>query len=905
MRTRITALGAVILSLCIFLEPITRAADTAPYIQTMSVPVSGSVQILFHSKTAGPFRLQTRTSLSADSPWIDASAASIVEVQTGVYVALVPKGLEEVAFYRVVSENETIVDLKGWTVRVEVSAPSNSLYFVAGESPVVTVRILDNFAQGVTPDDLSTLSLYLYGPQDPRLTVTASKLLNASTNRAVQPHHYIDLKSNPDVQLVNNVLTYPLRPITDEAPGTYRLSVSATLGADAIQQVMKFADLQIGTAVIETPVVTKSQCASCHEGTISGKIYMHHIDPGRSPTGSWALDLEPVTSCLSCHNNDGYAAYRDASAPGGRVSDPIVRRVHGVHMGEELKLDFNTNQVNGDFRDYTHVVFPPDARSCTKCHVDNRWKTNPIRAACGACHDNTWFGPDPVPAGWVAHGDPHNPQANDNNCATCHFPDAATRPTNAPVASIAEVHEIPPPPVNLIDVIMTPPLNGNYYVAGESPMLSLVFKNDAGASIGDHQVVTSANFSTANLYVYGPRARAMPVLTSTADLGIETRRASVTCRNNGPWPIDGKVLRIGINGTPPVDITITGSVAGVTAQQVVNSLNPVITNLNGGCQAFVSSSTRVQIRSLVRGARARIEIYDGEVTTIMGWKAIGVTLEPDVSVATLSSPNNDLRPATDPLDFQDPRVIRTTTNILYQLDDVAGLIPGTYNIYVYYLPVAGKIAGITNKTGIGHLMFQVGTQTVEKKVATRCTDCHGDTIWHLYEGPIHAEPFDTDYCNACHDYGHPNTGDLFKNQGGTSLNGWSGFGAMPIVRRIHGVHRGNYLEHPEQIYANATVDTFGHIIFPQDIRNCTKCHAESDSWKQKPSRMACLACHDSDEAKAHGTLMTFIPNPADPYGSGALETCEVCHGAEEEFSADKVHRITNPFVPPYPRAPRE
>jgi ribosomal protein S27E len=261
-----------------------------------------------------------------------------------------------------------------------------------------------------------------------------------------------------------------------------------------------------------------------------------------------------------------------------------------------------------------------------------------------------------------------------------------------------------------------------------------------------------------------------------------------------------------------------------------------------------------------------------------------------------------LRPITaDPLDFNDPMVTRTTTNILYQLDDVAGLPAGTYGLYSYYLPVTNKIAGLTNLTGIAQMNFQIGTATPEKKVATKCADCHSDTIFHLYSGPIHAEPFDTDYCNACHDYGHPNTGDMFKNQGGTSLNGWSGFGAMPIVNRVHGVHNGKYLTYPEQIYANATKDTFGHIIFPQDVRNCTKCHAESTTWKEKSSRMACLACHDSDAARTHGLLMTSIPDAKDPYGPSAKESCDVCHGKGRDYSPDKVHNISNPYVPPYPR----
>jgi len=902
---RILPIGLAVLVAVLF-QHIPALGDTPPDIASLSVPQAGAMQMLFHGGT-GPFQIQKRLSMDANAPWYDIPDAKVTQVNSGVFMAVLPMiGTEDIAFYRVVSVGETIVELQGWSILMKVSAPTNGTYFAKGERPVVTVTLLDTFAQGLSRADFSSLNLYMYGPQDPLKTVTASKLLNASTNRAANPHHYINLKSNQDVQAQNNTFTYTLQPVTDEAPGTYRMSLWAVRGSDAIQQVMRFSDLQIGTAILESPVVANRapdgtpKCAACHEGPISGKTYLHHIDPGFSPVGNWALDYAPEGSCASCHNNDGYAAYTDTNAPGGRVPDTFVRRAHGVHMGEELKLPFNTNGVNGDFRDYTHVVFPADVRNCTSCHLDNRWKTQPSRMACGSCHDNIWFGAlAQMPAGMTNH-----PVAvtDDSNCSLCHPADGAiTPPVGYPVSA---VHQIPPPKINGIDIAMTPPANGSFYVAGEKPVVTLVFKNDAGASIGDHTVVTTTNFSTARLFVYGPRSGTMPVLTSIAKYGVDTARASVTCSVNGPWAISNKVFKIAINGSAPQDITIPGVSNLVTAAQVVAALNPVITNLNGGAIATVASSTRVMLKTLIRGEAARIEIYSGEVTTAMGWKAKGVVLEPDVFVAAISTPGNDLRPVLDPLDFADPMVTLTTTNIMYQLDDVAGLLPGTYGVYAYQLPVAGKIPGMTNPTGLGQILFQVGTATPEKKIATNCADCHGDTIFHLYEGPIHAATFDPDYCKACHDYSHPNTGDMFKNQGGTSLNGWSGYGSMPISRRVHGVHRGNYLEHPEEVYANATVDTFGHIIMPQDIRNCTKCHAETDSWKQKPSRMACLACHDSDEAKVHGLLMTYIPDQDDPYGPKAQESCVVCHGKDTAYSPDKVHSIANPYVPPYPRAPR-
>ena len=842
-----------------------------------------------------------RTSLDA-TEWVDIVDAAVTELQPGVFLGLFPNGRDDLGFYRVVSETDGISELKGWTILARVSAPANGQFFAVGESPVLTVTILDTFAQGLSQADFSTLNLYMYGPEDPLKAVTPVKLLNATADRTKTPHHYINLKSNPDVQVNGTTLSYRLKPVTDELPGTYTLGVRAVLASDAIQQFIRYATIQIGNGTAELPVVTKAKCAACHEGPISGKIYMAHVDIGRSPVGNFSLDAEPVRSCKLCHNNDGYAAFIDPSTLGtgttNRVADHIVRRVHGVHMGEHLANYWNTNSVNGVFRDYSHLLFPADVRNCTTCHVDDRWKTEITRLACTTCHDNTWFGVKAeMPAGMEAHAG--GKATDDNSCLLCHDVDGLGK-------GVAEAHEIPPPSMDVIDVTMTPPANGKFYVAGDKPVVTLVFKDDAGNSIGDHTLVTTANFSTARLFVSGPRGRALPVLTSTAKLGVDIARASVTCSVNGPWDVNGKTFKIGINGTAPQNITIVGASSLVTAAEVVAALNPVITTLNGGAIASVSSSTRVNIKSLIRGAAARIEIYSGEVTTAMGWRAKGVILEPDVFVATVSTPGNDLRPITaDPLDFNDPMVTRTAENITYQLDDVAGLTPGTYSVYAYWLPVAGKIAGLTAKTGLGQLTFQVGTATPEKKVATNCTACHGDTIFHLAAGPIHAAPFDTDYCTACHDYSHPNTGEYFKNQGGTSVNGWSGFGAMPIVRRVHGVHRAHYLEHSEEIYANATKETFGEIIFPVDIRNCTICHKESDTWKQKPARLACLACHDSDEAKAHGKLMTWTPDPNDPFGPSAIETCEICHGAGAEFSPDKVHNLTNPFVPPYPREPSE
>jgi hypothetical protein len=334
---------------------------------------------------------------------------------------------------------------------------------------------------------------------------------------------------------------------------------------------------------------------------------------------------------------------------------------------------------------------------------------------------------------------------------------------------------------------------------------------------------------------------------------------------------------------------------------------------------------------------SRYEIYNSPVTAKMGWKpgplpimengviksmTAGTTMEPYVVMGNVSIPAVDLRPRSDPLNFTDPLVIRSADKVTYQLDDVKGLTPGTYLIYAYLIP-NGVLAGTVEKPGpagqpnaaakalnvsrtaIGFLTFQVGTETVEKKVAAGCADCHADTIWHLDEGPIHPQPFDTDYCKACHDYQRwSGTGDLFPRTGGNSTSGWAGFGAKPTSARVHNIHYGRYMENPEYGYAgNPTA--FAEIIFPQDVRNCVKCHNASTTgtWKTNANRLACSGCHDGDKAVAHMDSMILNPNPSDPYDSRRVETCSICHGAGRDFSPDKVHNIASPYVPPYTREP--
>lgn len=646
-------------------------------------------------------------------------------------------------------------------VTLAVSEPANGTHFVVGENPVVTITL----PPGASKEDYSTLRLYMYGPLETTQTKTAVKLLNASTDRAVRPHHYIDIATNTDVEANGNVLTYNLQAVSDEEPGTYTASVRTALEGDSASQAFLLLDFQIGTDTVETQIVEREKCASCHLGADSGQYYFHHVDPRSAGSyGSPSIDSWAVRTCKACHNTDGYAAYRDPDDRDVRIADPIVHRVHGVHNGAHLKNPRNNDPDTGIFSDYIHVEFPADVRNCTKCHVDDRWKTEPSRLACGACHDNIWFG-DPALMPETGEEHPGGQQINDGGCSFCHPPNTGG------YMPIAVAHEIDLSTEFTVELGMTLPANETHYVAGETPQITVTLKDAATGAVVDPATITEEGWSRLRLQVSGPREHTEPVLTSAA-----------------------------------ADHSLSGSTS---------------------------------------------YIY------------------------------NDLRVRTDP-NKVDSSITRSVTDITYQLADVNGLEPGTYTVFVQ-----GRFENSPSSVAV--INFQVGTETEDELICTNCADCHGDTKMHG------SYPFNPDICKNCHDYQNQLAGKT-----GWDDSNW-GFGAAPLARRIHGVHFGHYLDKPLDVYANPDRFDPSTIIFPQDVRNCTKCHADNPMWKEEPSRLACVSCHDSDEAIAKAQLLTFDLTEDDPYSGDEVETCVICHGSGSDFSPDKMHNISDPYKPPYPR----
>jgi len=228
-------------------------------------------------------------------------------------------------------------------------------------------------------------------------------------------------------------------------------------------------------------MVTTSACESCHGARIG--------DVGHG--GSYTQ----VTTCNNCHNVN-YMAGRDPNAD-------LAFMIHSIHSAKNFSV--------GDF---SEVTYPQPINNCGKCHNGpdaGLAYSNPTRMNCGSCHSNVDFATGAGHAG--------GPQTTDANCTGCHSADA-----------IKGYHNPPPTHTPEFDVSLnlTPPANGQFYQAGEAPLVTVTLTRHGTGAPVDPSVYTTpqdakgavgGGLNVASLYVYGPRSFSVPVLAtgSTTD----------------------------------------------------------------------------------------------------------------------------------------------------------------------------------------------------------------------------------------------------------------------------------------------------------------------------------------------------------------------------------------------------
>ncbi|MDH3242396.1 MAG: OmcA/MtrC family decaheme c-type cytochrome [Alphaproteobacteria bacterium] len=731
-------------------------------------------------------------------------------------------------------------------------------------------------------------------------------------------------------------------PITYERNLTHRVSVYMG-GHNGPTGEGDFDFVPDGSAVTETRnIVETATCKKCH-GT---KEFAGH-----------GGDRVTVEGCATCHSPDS----KDAQSG---ESIELAVMIHKIHAGNELPTVAGPDGVyydnpwtmedetadNGEYIlwghsttpvSWEHAAFPAVIANCQACHPGGggtgggggggggtgggdagNWKNVPSRAACGSCHDDVNF----------ATGEGHFmnlAQLTDDSCTVCHDADAVTSYHNWTAKDIRNKPEF--------DITLTTdtPARG-YYIAGESPVISIALTDSATGAVivpstviedptaeGCVPVVGSEDtlctvprdglFRSANVYVSGPRAQRIPVLTRPA-------RAKVTSADAGPWDLStGGSLRIRVDSGMAMlayntlfeyegygaDELITGDItvamdnaffadpAAATPAEVANLLNAdptfherAFAYLDEGFSLLgrLSIRTRGILEKDSEGNVIRRTAQPNiQVVGILG--LAGMFTGNEVGTTGRSAAQARIRATasnTDPkADFTDPTAIK------YTLDPVDDLVAGTYVINVEF---ADASRGPGNPPeppftdyrtpSVAVATFQVKQEAVEKPIADGCTACHWSDagVGFVLDFPRHNKPFNEqalDQCGGCHDYA------ASFDPTSTTADAWGG--GKPISKRVHAVHNGSALNYPTLTVDHEETSAFGRnwrITYPMNIRNCESCHpaaTTSGTWKTNPNRLACMGCHDSDAATAHMKSNTYDPTPLIPWSGDEAETCKVCH----------------------------
>jgi OmcA/MtrC family decaheme c-type cytochrome len=184
-----------------------------------------------------------------------------------------------------------------------------------------------------------------------------------------------------------------------------------------------------------------------------------------------------------------------------------------------------------------------------------------------------------------------------------------------------------------------------------------------------------------------------------------------------------------------------------------------------------------------------------------------------------------------------------TTRIGLQISTAAGITAKPLQITYNFIPAGGTPL----------------TRAVVSTAA--CAECHG-----TQNGIAHGSRYEADWCVVCH------TRETLRN--GETVE----FKSM--VHSIHTSQTRSFLDASE-------------VTYPQDIKNCAKCHhgaADAANWMNVPSAEACGSCHRTvNFATGAGHLAGIQPNTA----------CAGCHNAAYIQSKHLTDYATpnNPSVP--------
>ncbi len=218
-----------------------------------------------------------------------------------------------------------------------------------------------------------------------------------------------------------------------------------------------------------------------------------------------------------------------------------------------------------------------------------------------------------------------------------------------------------------------------------------------------------------------------------------------------------------------------------------------------------------------------------------------------------------------------------------------------------FLPVASGAPVSVSMVNTGNAWYDFrpdgGSLTDKRNVVVldSCSACHQGKVL------AHGSRKDPNYCVTCHtdQIRYTFSQEATSTNNGLTLTGTTrpttavvdgrALGNFPNM--IHKIHMGAELVKQGYFFNAAGEGLFNEVKYPQDQRNCTKCHsasgpnptAQGDNWLNVPSILACGACHDgikysdgtgktvAGATTGHGGWALTGPASADP------TLCGTCH----------------------------
>ncbi len=444
----------------------------------------------------------------------------------------------------------------------------------------------------------------------------------------------------------------------------------------------------------------------------------------------------------------------------------------------------------------------------------------------------------------------------------------------------------------------------------------------------------------------GPPGPSGPPGSNTPTVSVPSNATPATDASAAAWAalsMNVTVTGVTINSPPVVNFTVkddsgvpvtglgntskgsTATVAGLS--NLAFSIAKLVPGMDGSPSQWVSyvvtsvpttSSAATPSRPSTDNTGTLVDHGDGTYTYTF-YRDIK-NIKSQVDGMTVSSPNNkaDLGDLT-----YDPTLVHRLTIQL------SGSAPGTGTNTPTGIEAPGYpgvaltkavdvIYDFTPSTGA------VATDSGRDIVATaKCNECHqalggipGDDPESSGAGFHGGSRNDTKYCVVCHTeqrkYGRTEaTYDpaTLTFSGNTYVVDGRAIGNLP--NHIHHIHMGENLAKKSYNYGGLV---YNETLFPQDLRNCTKCHdgsatstvktAQGNNWMNAPSRRACGGCHDGINfatgkgvtiADALAGLTETTSFGGNAHGGGAQSSDSYCSGCHSPDAIDKAHL---PITPP-------